>query len=67
MTNTKYNYWKRRRNGLCVTCNKPTDGTARCPVCAKKCSLASAKSTKKRLETMKARIAELEAMNNVLS
>ena len=61
MTNAKYKYWKRRRNNLCVTCGEPTDGTiARCPICAKKSCMYSAKSTKKRLETLKARIAELE-------
>lgn len=60
MTRTKYLYWKRKRNGLCVVCETPTDGTARCPVCAKKVSIASAKSQKKRLDTLRARIAELE-------
>ena len=48
MTNAKYKYWKRRRNGLCVACGIPTDGTARCPKCAKACSIASYKSQKKR-------------------
>jgi hypothetical protein len=60
MSRTKYLYWKRKRNGLCVVCSKPTDGTTRCPVCAKKVSVASAKSQKKRLDTLRARIAELE-------
>lgn len=60
MTNAKYKYWKRRRNNVCVACEAPTDGTARCSVCAKKCSIASAKSQKKRLDTMRERIAELE-------
>ena len=61
MSRTKYLYWKRKRNGLCVVCLKPTDGTTRCPVCAKKASMASAKSQKKRLDTLRAKVAELEA------
>lgn len=60
ISRTKYLYWKRKRNGLCVACSKPTDGTTRCSVCAKKVSIASAKSQKKRLDMLKARIAELE-------
>lgn len=60
ISRTKYLYWKRKRNGLCVSCSKPTDGTTRCSVCAKKVSIASAKSQKKRLDMLKARIAELE-------
>lgn len=62
MTKSKRIYWERKNAGLCVTCKTPTNGTTRCKACAKDVSAASAKAQKKRLDALRARIAELEAM-----
>lgn len=63
MTNAKYKYHLRKRNGLCVSCEAPVgNGATRCRICMKKISEASQKSNKKRFEALKAKAAEVDAL-----
>ena len=63
MTNAKYKYWQRKRNGLCVSCETPVEeGATRCKFCMKKLSIASQESAKKRLAELKAKAAEVDAL-----
>ena len=63
MTNAKYRYWQRKNNGLCVACGIPVDkGATRCRFCMKKLSVASQESTKRKLEELKAKAAEVDAL-----
>jgi predicted amidophosphoribosyltransferase len=58
----KEKYWLRREAGLCIRCGKPTQ-KSRCPECMTDLAVASRKSRLGRIERLKRRIAELEAMN----